>query len=112
VARYKLRVGRRINSATPVADAKHSWLDALSYAGMLAGLILVAFGWRYGDQAVTARTPPAKLPRPRSSALHAPVMRVGLPPTPALLPKPAEETADAARPVDTTHTNRHAHQRT
>jgi cation diffusion facilitator family transporter len=49
VARYKLRVGRRINSATLVADAKHSWLDALSSAGALAGLILVAAGWRYGD---------------------------------------------------------------
>src|ERR1700728_1079019 len=28
VARYKLRVGQRIGSATLVADAKHSWLDA------------------------------------------------------------------------------------
>jgi divalent metal cation (Fe/Co/Zn/Cd) transporter len=46
VARYKLRVGPRINYATLVADAKHSWLDALSSAGALAGLILVAFGWR------------------------------------------------------------------
>ena len=27
VARYKLTVGRRIRSATMVADAKHSWLD-------------------------------------------------------------------------------------
>ena len=25
VARYKLRVGRRINSATLIADARHSW---------------------------------------------------------------------------------------
>ena len=33
VARYKLRVGRRINSATLIADARHSWLDALSSAG-------------------------------------------------------------------------------
>ena len=33
VARYKLVVGRRINSATLIADAKHSWLDALSSAG-------------------------------------------------------------------------------
>src|SRR5579863_7844019 len=37
VARYKLVVGRRINSATLVADARHSWLDALSSAGALAG---------------------------------------------------------------------------
>ena len=29
VARYKLAVGRRIQSATMIADAKHSWLDAL-----------------------------------------------------------------------------------
>jgi divalent metal cation (Fe/Co/Zn/Cd) transporter len=39
VARYKLRVGRRIQSATLISDAKHSWLDALSSAGALAGLI-------------------------------------------------------------------------
>jgi cation diffusion facilitator family transporter len=49
VARYKLRVGQRIGSATLVADAKHSWLDALSSAGALVGLIAVAFGQRWGD---------------------------------------------------------------
>jgi cation diffusion facilitator family transporter len=49
VARYKLRVGRRIQSATLVSDAKHSWLDALSSAGALAGLSAVAFGQRWGD---------------------------------------------------------------
>ncbi len=45
VARYKLIVGRRINSATLVADARHSWLDALSSAGALAGLIAVSLGF-------------------------------------------------------------------
>ena len=35
VARYKLRVGRRIQSATLINDAKHSWLDALSSATAL-----------------------------------------------------------------------------
>ena len=49
VARYKLVVGRRINSATLVADARHSWLDALSSAGALAGLIAVALGQPWGD---------------------------------------------------------------
>jgi cation diffusion facilitator family transporter len=49
VARYKLRVGRRIGSATLLADAKHSWLDALSSAGALVGLIAVALGQRWGD---------------------------------------------------------------
>jgi divalent metal cation (Fe/Co/Zn/Cd) transporter len=49
VARYKLVVGRRINSATLIADARHSWLDALSSAGALVGLIAVAFGQSWGD---------------------------------------------------------------
>lgn len=49
VARYKLRVGRSIQSATLVSDAKHSWLDALSSAGALVGLIGVAVGWHWAD---------------------------------------------------------------
>src|SRR5580700_934037 len=49
VARYKLIVGRRINSATLIADARHSWLDALSSAGALIGLIAVSLGFRVGD---------------------------------------------------------------
>jgi cation diffusion facilitator family transporter len=49
VARYKLRVGQRIQSATLVSDAKHSWLDALSSAGALVGLIAVALGKPWGD---------------------------------------------------------------
>jgi cation diffusion facilitator family transporter len=49
VARYKLVIGRRIHSATLIADAKHSWLDALSSAGALAGLIAVALGQPWGD---------------------------------------------------------------
>jgi cation diffusion facilitator family transporter len=49
VARYKLAVGQRIRSATMVADAKHSWLDALSSAGAMLGLIGVALGWGWAD---------------------------------------------------------------
>jgi cation diffusion facilitator family transporter len=49
VARYKLVVGKRIRSATLVADARHSWLDALSSAGALAGLAAVAAGQPWGD---------------------------------------------------------------
>jgi cation diffusion facilitator family transporter len=49
VARYKLAVGKRINSATLIADARHSWLDALSSAGALAGLLAVALGQSWGD---------------------------------------------------------------
>ena len=49
MARYKLIVGRRIGSATLIADARHSWLDALSSAGALAGLVAVALGQPWGD---------------------------------------------------------------
>lgn len=49
VARYKHTVGRRINSATLLADAKHSWLDALSSAGALLGLVGVLLGARWAD---------------------------------------------------------------
>ena len=49
VARYKMRVGKRINSATLIADARHSWLDALSSAGALVGLVAVALGQSWGD---------------------------------------------------------------
>jgi cation diffusion facilitator family transporter len=49
VARYKARVGRRIQSATLQADARHSWLDALSSLGALIGLAVVALGYPVGD---------------------------------------------------------------
>src|SRR5258708_7853752 len=48
-ARHKLVIGKRINSATLIADARHSWLDALSSAGALAGLVAVEFGQPWGD---------------------------------------------------------------
>lgn len=49
VARYKRRVGKRVQSATLLADAKHSWLDALSSAGAMLGLIGVALGLPWAD---------------------------------------------------------------
>lgn len=49
VARYKAHVGRRIRSATLLADARHSWLDAVSSLGALIGLVVVATGHGWGD---------------------------------------------------------------
>jgi cation diffusion facilitator family transporter len=49
VAGYKKKVGERIRSVTLIADAKHSWLDALSSLGALIGLAVVATGYRWGD---------------------------------------------------------------
>ena len=37
------------NCPTLIADARHSWLDALSSAGALAGLVAVACGQSWGD---------------------------------------------------------------
>jgi divalent metal cation (Fe/Co/Zn/Cd) transporter len=49
VAAYKSRVGNRIQSATLLADARHSWLDALSSLGALVGLVGVALGASWAD---------------------------------------------------------------
>lgn len=49
VARYKLKIGRRIQSATLIADAQHSWLDAISSAGAMIGLLAVAAGFPWAD---------------------------------------------------------------
>ena len=49
VARYKMKVGRQIQSAALMSDAKHSWLDAVSSFGALVGLVAVAAGARWGD---------------------------------------------------------------
>lgn len=49
VAWYKGRVGKRIQSTTLIADARHSWLDAISSLGALVGLVVVALGYPLGD---------------------------------------------------------------
>lgn len=49
VARYKGHVGRQIHSTTLLADARHSWLDAISSLGALIGLVLVELGYPIGD---------------------------------------------------------------
>jgi cation diffusion facilitator family transporter len=49
VARYKRRLGKRIQSVTLLADAKHSWLDALASLGVLLGLVGVATGLPWAD---------------------------------------------------------------
>jgi cation diffusion facilitator family transporter len=49
VAFYKRRVGTRIHSTTLLADARHSWLDAISSFGALLGIIAVWLGFPQGD---------------------------------------------------------------
>ena len=40
-----------------VADAKHSWLDALSSAGAMLGLIGVTLGWAWADAFAASSSP-------------------------------------------------------
>ena len=95
VARYKLKVGRRINSATLIADARHSWLDALSSAGALAGVGLKGThptpGKYTSTQAWASSSRTAKVSWPIGSPVAKPtITRVGT---------PAERRISAAAPA-------------
>ena len=49
VARYKVRVGRKIHSEPLIADGKHARIDALASVAAFAGLLGVHLGWREAD---------------------------------------------------------------
>jgi cation diffusion facilitator family transporter len=52
VARYRIRVGRRIGSAALVADGLHARTDGFTSLAVLAGAGGVALGWRAADPVV------------------------------------------------------------
>jgi cation diffusion facilitator family transporter len=52
VARYRIRIGRRIGSAALVADGLHARTDALTSLAVLLGAGGVALGWRWADPIV------------------------------------------------------------
>ena len=52
VALYRIRVGRRIGSASLVADGLHARSDGLTSLAVLIGAIGVAAGWEWADPAV------------------------------------------------------------
>ncbi|MGI8807188.1 MAG: cation diffusion facilitator family transporter [Acidimicrobiales bacterium] len=52
VAAYRIRVGRRIGSASLVADGLHARSDGLTSLAVLVGAIGVAAGWEWADPAV------------------------------------------------------------
>ena len=52
VARYRIRVGRRIGSAALVADGLHARTDGFTSLAVLLGAGGVAFGWRWADPVV------------------------------------------------------------
>src|SRR5438309_6720377 len=52
VARYRIRTGRRIGSASLVADGLHARADGFTSLAVLAGAGGVAAGWRWADPVV------------------------------------------------------------
>ena len=52
VARYRIRVGRRIGSAALVADGLHARTDGFTSLAVLLGAGGVALGWTWADPAV------------------------------------------------------------
>ena len=52
VARYRIRVGRRIGSAALVADGLHARTDGFTSLAVLLGAAGVALGWRAADPVV------------------------------------------------------------
>jgi cation diffusion facilitator family transporter len=52
VAAYRIRVGRRIGSASLVADGLHARSDGLTSLAVLIGAIGVAAGWEWADPVV------------------------------------------------------------
>jgi cation diffusion facilitator family transporter len=52
VARYRVRVGRRIGSAALAADGLHARTDGFTSLAVLAGAGAVAIGWTWADPAV------------------------------------------------------------
>lgn len=49
VARYRIRVGRRISSASLVAEGQHARVDALTSVAVLAGAAGALLGWPQAD---------------------------------------------------------------
>jgi cation diffusion facilitator family transporter len=52
VARYRIRVGRKIGSAALVADGLHARTDGFTSLAVLLGVGGVALGWNWADPAV------------------------------------------------------------
>src|SRR6266568_3706206 len=52
VARYRIRVGRRIGSAALVADGLHARTDGFTSLAVLLGVAGAALGWDWADPAV------------------------------------------------------------
>src|SRR5438034_1302 len=95
VARYRIRVGRRIGSAALIADGLHARTDGFTSLAVLLGVGGVAIGWRWADAAVGLLITVAILGVLRSAVGH-----VGARLMDAVDPELVDRAVDAIGSVD------------
>src|SRR5213078_1563793 len=95
VARYRIRVGRRIGSAALVADGLHARTDGFTSLAVLLGVGGVAIGWRWADPVVGLLITITIL-----GVLRSAVRQVGARLMDAVEPELVDQAVDAIRSVD------------
>jgi cation diffusion facilitator family transporter len=95
VARYRIRVGRKIGSAALVADGLHARTDGFTSLAVLLGAAGVALGWRWADPVVGLLITLAIL-----GVLRSAVRQVGARLMDAVDPELVDQAIDAIRSVD------------
>lgn len=101
VARYRIRVGRRIGSAALVADGLHARTDGFTSLAVLLGAGGAALGWTWADPAVGLLIAVAIL-----GVLRSAVRQVGARLMDAVDPALVDQAADAIRTVEGVETIR------
>jgi cation diffusion facilitator family transporter len=95
VARYRIRVGRRIGSAALVADGLHARTDGFTSLAVLLGAGGVALGWSWADPAVGLLITVAIL-----GVLRSAVRQVGARLMDAVEPELVDQASNAIRSVE------------
>lgn len=95
VARYRIRVGRRIGSAALVADGLHARTDGFTSLAVLLGAGGVALGWRWADPVIGLLITVAIL-----GVLRSAVSQVGARLMDAVEPELVDQAVAAIRSVD------------
>lgn len=95
VARYRIRVGRRIGSAALVADGLHARTDGFTSLAVLLGAGGVALGWRRADPVIGLVITVAIL-----SVLRSAVVQVGARLMDAVEPALVDQATEAIASVD------------
>jgi cation diffusion facilitator family transporter len=95
VARYRIRIGRRIGSAALVADGLHARTDGFTSLAVLVGAAGVALGWKQADPVIGLVITIAIL-----GVLRSAVRQVGARLMDAVEPDLVDQATDAIMSVD------------